>query len=49
MPSWKGRGGGRAGSQPNLDIQGGPGKGSGRPGMQPTSQPANVDGKPTTS
>ena len=49
MPSWRGRGGGRAGSQPNLDIQGGPGKGSGRPGVQPTSQPANVDGKPTTS
>lgn len=49
MPSWKGRGGGRAGSQPNLDIQGGPGRGSGRPGMQPTSQPANVDGKPATS
>jgi len=49
MANWKGRGKGRAGAQPKLAIQGGPGKGSGRPGMQPQIQPAIVDGKQATT
>ena len=48
MSSWRGRGKGRAGAQPQLTFQGGPGKGSGRPGAQPQIQPAMVDGKQAT-
>ena len=49
MASWKGRGKGRAGVQPQLNIQGGAGKGSGRPGVQPQLKPAIVDGREVTS
>ena len=49
MSSWRGRGKGRAGGQPQLTFQSGPGKGSGRPGAQPQIQPAIVDGKEMTS
>lgn len=36
MADWKGRGKGRPGSQPSLELRGGAGMGSGRPGSQPT-------------
>ena len=49
MASWRGRGKGRAGGQPQLTFQSGPGKGSGRPGAQPQIQPAIVDGQEMTS
>lgn len=49
MASWRGRGKGRAGAQPQLTFQSGPGKGSGRPGAQPQIQPAIVDGKEMTT
>ena len=49
MASWRGRGKGRAGGQPQLTFQSGPGKGSGRPGAQPQIQPAIIDGKEVTS
>lgn len=41
MASWRGRGGGRAGSQPNLTFTGGAGKGGGRAGGQPTISSRN--------
>lgn len=36
MADWRGRGKGRSGSQPTLDIKGGAGRGGGRGGSQPT-------------
>lgn len=41
MASWRGRGGGRPGSQPNLTFTGGAGKGGGRAGGQPTISSRN--------
>ena len=48
MSSWRGRGKGRAGAQPQLTFQGGPGKRVWSSRAQPQIQPAMVDGKQAT-
>lgn len=45
MADWKGRGGGRPGSQPSLSFTGGAGKGGGRPGSQPSLSISGGAGK----
>lgn len=49
MADWKGRGGGRAGSQPSLSIEGGAGKGGGRAGGQPSLSGSTSISLPTRS